>query len=454
MKKNKLDEWIKRYGIAAPRYTSYPTVPYWDTQTWDASQWRAHVRERFGHTMGQGISLYVHLPFCETLCTYCGCNTSITKNHGVEAPYVDTVLAEWKLYRRLFPAASVPVSELHLGGGTPTFFAPEQLGRLVAGLMDGAHQVAGGAFSFEAHPANTTARHLQVLFDAGFRRLSLGIQDFNPEVQRLINRRQTEADVLRVMADARRIGYTSVNFDLIYGLPSQTPARLLSTVEKALVMKPDRISFYSYAHVPWMKPGQRRYTEADLPKGRGKLLLYQLGKARITQAGYQEVGMDHFALPHDALCEAAKGGWLHRNFMGYTDRYTPLLIGLGVSSISDSWTAFAQNAKSLEAYRAMVDAGQLPVCKGHVLSGADLAVRQYILDMMCRGGTVLKVPGEQSSAILHRLAPLLDDGLVTWDGARVRVTSQGKAFLRTVCMAFDERLHEKQHAQPTFSNAL
>ncbi|SEK75392.1 oxygen-independent coproporphyrinogen III oxidase [Parapedobacter koreensis] len=452
--KNKLLELVQRYDVAAPRYTSYPTVPCWDENTWSPGKWIHHVRLQLAQSSSRGISLYVHLPFCESLCTYCGCNTRITKNHGVEVPYIDAVLAEWKLYRNHLSADSLPISEIHLGGGTPTFFSPIQLDRLVAGLLDGNHVLPGASFSFEAHPANTTIEHLQLLFDAGFRRLSLGIQDFDSGVQQLINRRQTEADVWRVMKDARQIGYTSINFDLIYGLPLQTLKSVSDTVKKALAMRPDRISFYSYAHVPWMRPGQRRYTEEDLPKGRDKLELYLLGKSAIKQAGYRDVGMDHFALPNDALCRAADDGSLHRNFMGYTDRYTPLLIGLGVSSISDSWTAFAQNVKTVEEYKALVNAGQLPVFKGHVLSTADLSVRKRILDIMCRGTTILDVPAAQSATILRRLAPLFADGLVSWDGLHVKVTKKGFSFLRNICMAFDERLHAKHYTHPLFSKAV
>lgn len=447
-------ELVARYNVAAPRYTSYPTVPYWDEATWSANQWTDHVRAGFGVGSSQGIALYVHLPFCERLCTYCGCNKRITRNHAVEAPYIDAVLAEWQLYRNLLGPVAIPISEVHLGGGTPTFFSPEQLRRLMDGLLQGCHVLPNPSFSFEAHPANTTEEHLQTLFDAGFRRLSLGIQDFDPEVQRIINRWQTEADVRRVMIDARRIGYTSINFDLIYGLPLQTARTVKETITASLAMAPDRISFYSYAHVPWMQPGQRHYTEADIPKGEEKLALYNLGKALITDAGYRDVGMDHFALPQDALCIAAANGSLHRNFMGYTDRYSPLLIGLGVSSISDSWTAFAQNEKTVETYKERVNRGELPVFKGHVLSPADLTIRKHILDVMCKGSTLLDMSAAQAAPILERLAPLVDDGLVDVDGMHIQVTPVGFSFLRNICMALDERLHEKQYAQPVFSSAV
>lgn len=445
---------VERYNVAAPRYTSYPTVPYWEPSTWSAKQWTDHVRARFLASSSQGIAIYVHLPFCERLCTYCGCNKRITKNHSVEAPYIDAVLAEWQLYRNVLGTMAIPISEIHLGGGTPTFFSPAQLKRLMDGLLQGCHILPNPSFSFEAHPANTTEAHLQTLFDTGFRRLSLGIQDFDPEVQRIINRWQTEADVRRVMIDARRIGYTSLNFDLVYGLPLQTEESVQGTIRKALAMQPDRISFYSYAHVPWMQPGQRHYTEADIPKGREKLALYSLGKALITDAGYRDVGMDHFALPEDSLCMAAAAGKLHRNFMGYTDRYSPLLIGLGVSSISDSWTAFAQNEKTVETYTDRVKRGELPVFKGHVLSDTDLLIRKHILEVMCQGSTTLDMPVAKAAPILERLAPLVADGLVEVGGAHIQVTPMGFSFLRNVCMAFDERLHEKHYTQPLFSSAV
>ena len=447
-------ELVERYNVAAPRYTSYPTVPYWEEGSWDAKLWASHVRTALVDSASQGVALYIHLPFCERLCTYCGCNKRITKNHAVEAPYIDAVLAEWQLYRSLMGTTAIPISEIHLGGGTPTFFSPAQLKRLMDGLLQGCNVLADPSFSFEAHPANTTEEHLQVLFDAGFRRLSLGIQDFDPEVQRIINRWQTEADVRRVMADARRIGYTSINFDLIYGLPRQTAATVEQTVIKSLAMKPDRISFYSYAHVPWMQPGQRHYTEADIPKGKEKLALYSLGRRLIVDAGYRDVGMDHFALPQDALCTAAVTGRLHRNFMGYTDRYSPLLIGLGVSAISDSWTAFAQNEKSVEDYSARVNRGELPVFKGHVLSDTDLRIRRCILDIMCLGTTVLDVPSGEMVPILRRLAPLVADGLVEVEGNHIWVTPTGASFLRNICMALDLRLHERQSGQPLFSTAV
>lgn len=454
---NNIADLIQRYNVAAPRYTSYPTVPYWDAETWDIEQWIYHVQAIFNqsaHREGQGVSLYVHLPFCENLCTYCGCNTHITKNHKVEDPYITAVLKEWSMYKQHLESP-IPIGELHLGGGTPTFFSPNQLQRLVDGLLDGNQVVPGASFSFEAHPANTTEAHLQTLYDVGFRRLSLGIQDFDPQVQKIINRRQTEADVWRVMEGARRIGYTSINFDLIYGLPLQTPERISSTIAKTMAMKPDRISFYSYAHVPWMKPGQRLFTEKDLPRDNDKLLLYRIGKRQIMDAGYRDVGMDHFALKGDPLFKAAIDGSLHRNFMGYTERYTPLLIGLGVSSISDSWFSFAQNVKTLEAYHKCIREDQFPLAKGHVLSVEDLVIRRHILDIMCKGTTILDHPAVPVATIMDRLQPFLQDGLITVEGPEITVTGSGRFFLRNICMAFDQRLALKTAGEnPLFSQSI
>jgi len=449
-----MENLISKYNVAAPRYTSYPTVPFWENEVFGAEKWRQQVRKTHFESKSAGVSLYIHLPFCEDLCTYCGCNTRITKNHKVEEPYVTSLLKEWKMYIHMMGDTPIQICEIHLGGGTPTFFQPENLQRLINGLLEGNEQTADASFSFEAHPANTTFEHLETLYNLGFRRLSLGIQDFDPEVQFVINRKQRVEDVERVMQDARHIGYTSINFDLIYGLPLQTAARIKETLTKALTMEPDRISFYSYAHVPWVRPGQRRFTEMDLPQGQEKLHLYQLGKQAIRKAGYEDVGMDHFAKPEDELFRASKAGRLHRNFMGYADRYTPLMIGLGVSSISDAWSAFAQNAKTVEEYHRLLDADILPVVKGHLLDDDDLQLRRYILDVMCRGKAVLIPEAKLSKRIKQRLAPMIADGLVSLSGEQVTVTEIGKSFLRNICMAFDERLHRSKDKEQLFSQAI
>lgn len=449
-----LEKLIDKYNVPAPRYTSYPTVPFWENEKFNREEWTERVVARYKQTKSEGISIYIHLPYCESLCTYCGCNTRITKNHKVEDPYIGSLLKEWEMYRQLFGEGGVLIQEIHLGGGTPTFFSPENLKKLIQGILAGNKKTQDASFSFEAHPANTTREHLQTLYDLGFKRLSLGIQDFDEKVQYVINRHQTVEDVSRVMKEARQIGYESINFDLIYGLPLQTLDSIKHTLNLSLKLSPDRISFYSYAHVPWIKPGQRRFTELDLPVGKTKLELYLQGKAMIQEAGYEDVGMDHFAKKGDALFEANVNGTLHRNFMGYADRYTPLMIGLGVSAISDAWTAFGQNVKTVEEYHDLIRQGLLPVFKGHFLNDEDLTIRQYILDMMCRGVVNLKPQHELNERFLSRLSPLEQDQLIRIKDNTISITPTGKSFLRNVCMAFDERLQRRQERDNLFSQAI
>jgi len=447
---------ITKYHVAAPRYTSYPTVPYWDKEGFAEDRWIAEVRSSFNHSNARdGISLYIHLPFCESLCTYCSCNTRITRNHGVEVPYIRAVLKEWAMYQQIFTDKPV-IRELHLGGGTPTFFNAENLKMLIEGILAPASVHPEAEFSFEAHPGNTTELHLRTLYNLGFKRLSLGIQDFDPKVQLVINRIQTVEEVAQITDLARLIGYTSVNYDLIYGLPLQDAEGLTDTIKAVLELTPDRIAFYSYAHVPWVKPGQRRYTEKDLPDAEEKQRLYELGRNMLKQGGYYEIGMDHFTLELDSLYAAEKDGKLHRNFMGYTHQYSELMIGLGVSSISDSWTAFAQNVKKVEEYLELVNAGQLPVFKGHILNAEDLVIRKHILNLMCTGKTSWLLPAEQHEALmqgLERMKLIADDGLVILGDRQLEVTAKGKRFLRNICMALDSRLWANQPQTQLFSMA-
>jgi oxygen-independent coproporphyrinogen-3 oxidase len=455
-KSTEIKELTTKYHVAAPRYTSYPTVPYWDNDSFDQAQWAQAVSTSFAHSNQEdGISLYIHLPFCESLCTYCGCNTRITKNHKVEEPYINAVLKEWSTYLQFFSAKPV-IRELHLGGGTPTFFSAENLDLLINGILEHADIHPEAEFSFEAHPANTTEAHLFTLYNLGFKRISLGIQDFDPKVQLVINRIQSVEEVDLITAQAREIGYNSINYDLIYGLPLQNAEGLTDTVNAVLALRPDRIAFYSYAHVPWVKPGQRRYTEHDLPSATEKQVLYEMGREMLKAGGYTEIGMDHFTLESDSLYVAEQEGRLHRNFMGYTHQYSKLMIGLGVSSISDSWTAFAQNVKKVEDYIALVNEGGIPVFKGHILDEEDLVIRRHILNLMCKGETSWALPEEQNTAFmegLERMRLIEKDGLVTITGSRMEVTVLGKRFLRNICMALDSRLWAKQPQTQLFSMA-
>ena len=346
------DALIAKYDVPGPRYTSYPTVPYWDGTPAQAD-WLAHIASALDAASGaQGASLYVHIPFCRSLCTFCGCNTRITRTHSIVMPYLNTLLAEFDIYLRALGRSRLELDELHLGGGTPTFLDEAELEALLSGLEARTLLRAGAVGSIEVDPRVTTLEQLIVLARHGFRRLSIGVQDFDPRVQDIVNRVQSEACVAEVARSARKLGFDSVNFDLIYGLPLQTEASVDNTIEAVCRLRPDRIALYGYAHVPWIRPGQRRFTDGDVPQAEQRRALYERSRERLEQAGYREVGLDHFALETDALWLAQQSGGLHRNFMGYTDRATLPLIGLGVSAIGDAGGALAQNEKDLRAISA------------------------------------------------------------------------------------------------------
>ena len=448
---------VRKYNQPVPRYTSYPTVPVWKEHL-DADAWKEAFKVRFdeqNHT--NGISIYIHLPFCESLCTYCGCNKKITTNHSVEEEYLQVLEKEWKLYRKLMKQTPV-IRELHMGGGTPTFFSPRNLKRLMDIVLKGSIQHPQKEFSIEGHPNNTTLDHLKTLYSLGFRRISYGVQDQDPEVQKIINRVQPFENVKRATEQARAVGFTSVNFDLIYGLPKQTLESIERTIQEVISLKPDRIAFYSYAHVPWTSKAQRLFDENDLPTAEDKIQLYLMGKELLMENGYEDIGMDHFALPHDDLYKAWKNGKLHRNFMGYTTQNTGLLLGLGVSSISDAGTAYTQNEKTLHNYYKDIREGKLAIRRGILLHEEDIAFRKYILDISCRGTTTFK---EDDLPLLRtytfpKLEVLADDGLITWDEAGVQLTPQGHYFIRNVCSAFDLYLQRNNGAgdKPVFSKAI
>ena len=446
---------VTKYNKAVPRYTSYPTVPYWDNNLTE-EKWIDHIQKAFIKYNADGISLYIHLPYCESLCTYCACNTRITVNHKVELPYIESVLKEWQLYLNQFEGKPL-IKEIHLGGGTPTFFSPENLTYLLSTILNSVEISKEYDFSFEGHPGNTAKEHLQALYDLGFKRVSFGIQDFDEKVQDTINRYQTFEEVKQVLDDARQIGYTSINFDLVYGLPYQTVESINDTITKIISLKPERIAFYSYAHVPWLKPGQRKYSEKDLPADSYKRSLYETGKDLFLSANYDDIGMDHFALPDDTLFDAAKKGTLHRNFMGYTTNTTKLLVALGCSSISDSWDAFAQNIKTVEEYQKVVNEGHFPIFKGHVLTDEDLIIRQHILNMMCKNETSWLDDGQKFSSLpeaLEQLKDLEKDGLATVINEKLIVTETGKAFLRNICLCFDTRYWAKKPEAAIFSSSV
>ena len=449
---------VQKYNVPGPRYTSYPTVPYWEEQNFNLEDWKRTLLQSFKESNAtEGISLYIHLPFCDSLCTFCGCNKRITKRHEVEDPYITAVIKEWKLYCDLFPRKPI-IKEIHLGGGTPTFFSPENLERLINGIFQYASKAEEHEFSFEGHPNNTTKQHLQKLYDLGFRRVSFGVQDYSPKVQEAIHRVQPFHNVAKVTFWAKEIGYTSIGHDLIFGLPFQTLEDVKDTIDKTKSLQPDRLAFYSYAHVPWIKGnGQRGFKDEDLPKDDEKRLLYEEGKKQLAKNGYHEIGMDHFALENDSMFTSFKEGKLHRNFMGYTASKTQLMIGLGVSSISDSWYSFAQNEKTLEDYYTHLAENQLPVFRGHVLSTEDLIIRKHILNLMCQFTTSWKDESlnfPELSTVLDSLEEMREDGLLTIINDTITVTEKGKPFVRNICMAFDLRLIRKAPETKLFSMTI
>ena len=448
---------INKYNIPGPRYTSYPTVPFWDEAGFTADLWQQSVIRSFNETNdAEGISIYIHLPFCEQLCTFCACHKRITKQHSVETPYLESVLKEWQLYLQLF-GKKPKIKELHLGGGTPTFFSPENLKILLEGIFAHAEIAENPEFSFEGHPNNTTKAHLQTLYDLGFRRCSFGVQDYDPQVQKAINRIQPFENVERVTNWAREIGYKSVSHDLVFGLPFHNWEKMEYTIRKTLQLKPDRLAFYSYAHVPWIKGvGQRGFDENDLPSGEEKRKLYENGKKLLEELGYIEVGMDHFALEHDDLYQSMISGDIHRNFMGYSSSKTQLMVGLGMSAISDSWYAFAQNEKSVEAYQKRVEEGVIPVFRGHILNQEDLLVRQHILNLMCRLETSWDATTDfpELQHALESLKEMEADGLVVLSKNSIKITEEGRAFTRNVAMTFDLRMMRNKPETRIFSMTI
>jgi oxygen-independent coproporphyrinogen III oxidase len=455
MKQN--SDLLKKYNVPGPRYTSYPTVPYWSENPTE-EQWISTIGLALDENekLGVGAALYIHIPFCESLCTYCGCNTRITRNHAVGNPYVDTVLKEWDLYLSKL-GRKITLSEVHLGGGTPTFLTPAELERLMNGILSKVKVSKAHEFSVEADPRVTTREHLETLSKLGFKRLSLGIQDFDAKVQEIVHRVQTEEQVWKIVSMARELGFDSINYDLIYGLPFQTRQSIQQTIEVVRKHRPDRIAFYAYAHVPWIKPSQRRFTEADLPEGDEKRALYELGRTMLEEVGFREVGMDHFALETDSLWKASQNSELHRNFMGYTSRQVAPLIGLGVSAIGDSWRAFAQNEKLLETYTARVEKGEIPIHRGHMLSVEDLVIRRHILDLMTRMKTDWSKKElfiEFLNTVPERLTELAQDKLIKLTETECTVTEAGRAYLRNICMAFDARLVRRAPTTQLFSKTI
>lgn len=439
---------LRQYDVPGPRYTSYPTADRFVEAFGPADYLQALSQRRDGPAaMSMPLSLYVHIPFCESLCYYCACNKIITKQKGRAATYLRYLEREVALHSEVLGTGQ-PVSQLHLGGGTPTFLSDDELRGLMAMLRRNFAVVPGAECSIEIDPRTVDAGRLQVLADLGFNRISFGVQDFDPDVQKAVHRVQPHDQVAALMADARRIGFDSINVDLIYGLPRQTPESFARTLSQVAGLKPDRIALYAYAHLPERFKPQRRIVPAELPGAGAKVDMLSQALAAFLSAGYVYIGMDHFALPGDALAVAKRQGRLHRNFQGYSTQADCDLIGLGVSAIGRVGATYSQNAKTMEEYCDHLDQGRLPVARGLALSRDDLARRAVIMALMCQGQVVFESIElawlldfkSYFAAEMEHMRELQRQGMVIVDDAGIQVTAQGWFFVRAVAMQFDRYL--------------
>jgi oxygen-independent coproporphyrinogen-3 oxidase len=434
---------LDRRNLPSPRYTSYPTVMHWSAAPAEPA-WLEGFSGAL-HAPAARASIYVHVPFCQSLCTFCGCNMRLARNHALAAPYVATVLREFAMYRERLAIPSLALGALHLGGGTPTYLPAGVMDTLLDGIMQHCAKSVDAELAIEVDPRNTTREQLQVLRRHGFNRLSIGVQDFDARVLEIVNRVQTVEEVRKVVEEARELGFESISFDLIFGLPLQTADSLAATFDVVDQLQPDRISFLPYAHVPWIKPSQRQYTEADLPDIPMRQQLYQLGRRRMSGTGFVDIGMDQYARQHDTLAVALADGNLHRNFMGFSASRTQALIGLGVSAIGDNRMAYAQNEKNLQQYESRVLAGSLPLQRGHSLSADDLRIRELLWSLLTRSrATVTRIDRESQwwGPTQASLATLQQDEIIVADDDTIAVTELGRAFLRHIGMAFDQYLRQ------------
>jgi oxygen-independent coproporphyrinogen III oxidase len=441
-------ELLQRYDTPGPRYTSYPTAPQFRND-FGAAELALHAGRSNEQSIARRLSLYMHVPYCFSPCFYCGCNRVITRDFAKGKVYVERLVRELELVATLFDPHRELI-QLHMGGGTPNFLSPTE----IATLLDGARrrfrfsEAANRDFSIELDPRFVNAGDVAAYAALGFNRASLGVQDFDPDVQRAVNRAQSVVQTELVVADCRAAGMRSVNIDLIYGLPKQTLAGFGRTLQTVLAMRPDRVATYGYAHLPDMFKAQRQIDSRELPNPETRLALLQLAIQELSAAGYLYIGMDHFALPTDDLAVAQAEGWLHRNFMGYTTHADTDLIGVGVSAISHIGDSFSQNPRDLPTWEASIDADQLPVWRGMAMSADDVIRAQVIQQIMCRGQIVIDAV-ERAHNIdfssyfadaLKQLRPLMRDGLVVVAGKRIKATPRGRLLLRRIAMCFDSYL--------------
>ena len=443
-------ELIRRFDVSGPRYTSYPTADRFVEAFGMDDYVRALEQRRQGPAaaaLARPLSIYVHLPFCESLCYYCACNKIITKHHERAAPYLALLRREVELHVQHMGRGAA-VSQLHLGGGTPTFLSDEELAWLMDLLRSHFTFQNGGEYSIEVDPRTVTAERLESLRQLGFNRLSFGVQDFDPDVQKAVHRVQPAEQVFALVASARRIGFDSVNVDLIYGLPKQNPQSFARTLEQVCELRPDRIALYAYAHLPERFKPQRRIIMIDLPLPDAKVSMLASALKAFMQAGYVYIGMDHFALPEDALAIAKRQGRLHRNFQGYSTQPDCDLVGLGVSAIGKVGATYSQNVKTLDEYQYLIDQGRLPVARGLALSRDDILRRSVIMALMCQGEVVFESIElahlidfrQYFAAEMEQMREMQQQGLVSISDSSIQVTPLGWFFVRGVAMVFDKYL--------------
>jgi oxygen-independent coproporphyrinogen-3 oxidase len=451
-------ELIKRYDLSGPRYTSYPTALQFD-DSFTADDYRTAAKD--SNRTDRGLSLYFHIPFCDTICFFCACNKIATKDRSKAQPYLERVYKELELQSALFDS-SRPVRQLHWGGGTPTFISNEQMHELMLKTGEAFQLVDddSGEYSIEIDPREADREKIMQLREIGFNRISLGVQDFDHKVQVAVNRIQPEEQTIEVLTAARDAGFKSVSVDLIYGLPHQSADSFQRTVEKVLKVRPNRLSVFNYAHLPTLFKPQRRINEADLPTPDQKLEILQRTNQQLSEAGYLYIGMDHFALPDDELAVAQREGTLYRNFQGYSTHRDCDLIGIGVTSIGVVGNTYSQNLKSTEEYYAAIDRGELAIFRGVELDADDILRRDVITELICNFRLKFSdieqrnniVFSDYFSTELEELKVMVDDGLVTMDGEGISVATAGRLLIRNVCMVFDRYLREK--SEQRFSRVI
>jgi oxygen-independent coproporphyrinogen-3 oxidase len=447
---------MRRYDRDGPRYTSYPTArQFGEGIVPNAYEWAAAASR--GAREKQAMSAYIHIPFCFSPCFYCGCNRIITHRLERIDNYVKSLLAEISLRSRYFDRTRV-IDQMHFGGGTPTFL-PKKLLTEIIDRFDREFQVTGAEdrdYSIEIDPRGIDHGMLQMLAALGFNRISLGVQDFDENVQRAVNRVQPESTVARVYEIARNLGFRSINFDLIYGLPLQTPSSFSATLDRVMDMRPDRLAVYGYAHMPRTFKAQRQIRGAELPDAAGRLMLLQLAVSKLSEAGYEYIGMDHFALPGDSLAQAKKNGTLHRSFQGYTTHADRDLLGFGVSAIGQVGDLYVQNHKSLPDYETAIANGTLPSNRGRTMSRDDRIRRDVINEIMCHGFVDMSAVEARNGIAFdkyfarerERLLVLQADGLVELNRKHIALTSVGRLLMRTVAMVFDAYLDVESQPAP------